>query len=100
MFLMFTNWVKQLLFSGLNWIQAPSYLSGWWIFDIQGEYTYNKAISQLIFTHDEFNQSYDDSSLLLEFLNYILADILAAGLKLALLFYLFIYLLEQSSLQQ
>ena len=31
MFLRFTHWVKQLLFSGLNWIQAHSYLSGGWV---------------------------------------------------------------------
>ena len=28
-FLGFTYWVLQLLFSGLNWILAPSYLSNW-----------------------------------------------------------------------
>ena len=28
MILRFTYWVKQLLFSGLDWIPAPSYLSG------------------------------------------------------------------------
>ena len=29
MFLRFTHWDKQLLFPGLNWLQAPSYLPGW-----------------------------------------------------------------------